>query len=235
MYLDAVSTAQILKLRDLFGVTYFVETGTAEGNNAIFYSRLFHHVVSMEIDPVLLERARFRTKDISNIWLWPGYSGHGLAFFKECYEKRWRRVSEGRSPIFFLDAHSGAKETWPILDELHALRGFHDCCIIIHDFKVDGLGHLNYDGQSLDLAYVQKSLNAVNPDFCLYTNFPGATQPRTFDELVKICGMPNEFDLKHMVDYAWSSERRLRRGILYAVPKPLDDTFNLRRLQWSLD
>ena len=208
-WLDRTCSATILKLRDSFGVEALVETGTAEGNSAIFYSRHFEDVYSCEADPDLFALARKRSRHLPNVHLYQRRSPVFLRSFKT-----W-------PAIFFLDAHSPGD--WPIWEELEALRENRRCIIVIHDFKVPvpGLGYLKDGHLELGLDYIHIPLVQVNPGFHLYHNLAGDIV--TLEEAEKGVGVPWDEHTRKVLEYAWSSPARTQRGILYAVPEPVDE------------
>lgn len=228
MWLDKISTQQILKLRDRFGIKCFIETGCAEGNNAIFYAQYFKEVHSCEIDKELLLRAKRRVQCLKrrNVFLHLKPSPEFIQDYRIEYERK-RRID---TLLFFLDAHSPSN--WPILDELKALRGFKNCCIVIHDFKVPGLGYISYEGQDLDFNYIKKDILKVNKAFHFYHNDRAGCDIWTMEEARedKIPGLRFDEDVKARLEYTWSTEQRTYRGILYAVPEPLDG-FHLIKME----
>ncbi|MFH1484921.1 MAG: hypothetical protein ABIH46_02525 [Chloroflexota bacterium] len=219
-WLDKVFTRNVLKLRDRFGIRHFVETGTAEGNGMIYFSRHFLSLDSCEVDPELARRASERiragVRDSSRIWLQTTASPDFLKYFRAVYTSdRW-----STPVLFFLDAHTPGN--WPILEELEALKGFHNCCIVIHDFKVPDLdlGYISYEGQALDLEYVREALFGVNPEFHLYHNTREMAEVWTKEEVERgDARMPWDEATKWQLDYAWSAPLKTYRGILYAVPE----------------
>lgn len=218
-WLDRACSRTILQLRDRFGVEALVETGTAEGNSAIFYSGHFRDVYSCEADPALYELAQKRSRHLNNVHISHRRSPVFLRSFKT-----W-------GAIFFLDAHSPGD--WPIWEELEALGGNSRCCIVVHDFKVPvpGLGYLKDGNLELDLDYIREPLMAVNPGFHLYHNLGGDIV--TPEEAEKGVGVPWDEHTEKVLEYAWSSPEKTQRGILYAVPEPLaEDELGLRAWTW---
>lgn len=214
-WLDKVSTKNILFLRDRFSIKQFVETGTAEGDNALFYAQHFEDVWTCEIDKALCEKAKQRAGE--------RYRRH-IFFCNQASPEFLLQlfgVSGGfrQTTLFFLDAHT--PDNWPILEELKVLKGFKNCCIIIHDFKVPGLGHIQYGVQALDMEYVKDGLLGVNPNFCFYSNYKGGTCIYTPEEVQAGIGLPWDAETQDRLKYTWSSPEKTHRGILYATPEPL--------------
>lgn len=221
---DKIAIQQFIKLRDKFGIRCLIETGTAEGNSIRLCALYFQEVHSCEIDEGLLERARQRTIKLKNVFL---YHNSSPDFIRD-YRARYERLGRNDTLLFFLDAHK--PDNWPVLDELRALRGFRNCCITIHDFKVGGLGHICYGGQDLDFDYVKDELLRVNDSFHFYHNDRSTCQIWTVDEVAQgeIPGLLFDEELKQWLEYTWSTEQRTYRGILYCVPEALDETFQLK-------
>lgn len=226
-WLDKVAVRNFLKLREEFGIRDFVETGTAEGNTAIFYARHFENVHSCEADEQRFAAAKARTRHLPNVSLHLASSPD----FLRAWRRRHRRSPSPGIPLFFLDAHS--PENWPVLRELAALRRFGECCVVIHDFKVPDrrLGFIKYGSQALDLDYVEDELFGVNPRFVLYHNTRAMSEIWTPEEREKgVAALPWDDATRWALDYAWSEPRKTYRGILYAVPRPLD---SLEAKRWT--
>lgn len=227
MWLDKVAIENIIKIRDRFGIKCFLETGTAEGNNAIFWAQHFQWVFSCDVDQELLERANRRGRHLGNVFFCYSPSPVFIRGFLSQYE----RDNRTDPLLFFLDAHEPGN--WPILDELRSLRGLRSCCIVIHDFKVAGLGHISYGGQALDFDYIAKEIFRVNPDFHFYHNSAEKAEIWTIEEAQsgKIPGLECDDELLERLRYTWSSSWRTYRGILYAVPELLDTSFRLVKME----
>jgi SAM-dependent methyltransferase len=223
MWPDKAAVATVCRLRDMFGVRTLVETGTAHGIGARLWAQHFRIVVSCDIDAKMVAAARARTKDLLNVFIIQQDSPVFLREFRERHDTR-------RHVIIVLDAHWYAK--WPLLEELRALHAFPYCCIVIHDFKVPGMGFVSYNGQDLDLDYVRDALMSVNPNFHLYTNYPEACDIVTKDEVAqgKVPGLELDPETEWVLDYAWSEESKRLRGILYAVPVALDESFRVKEV-----
>jgi hypothetical protein len=103
---------------------------------------------------------------------------------------------------------------------------------VVHDFKVPGLGYISYEGQDLDWNLVKDDIMAVNPDFKFYTNERRTADIWTIGEVeAGKAPFKMDADLRARMEYTWSTERRTWRGILYAVPEPLDESFKLKALE----
>jgi len=221
---DKLAVKTILQLRDDFNIEEFIETGTFKGINAYLYSLYFKRVFTCEIDPVYYKDV----KDNCNSNVVP-FNLSSPDFLK--VYKRLRKLSKSKSniPLFYLDAHfydpSLPKEKrFVVLDELEALKNLGDCVIVIHDFDCEGLGHITYDGISLNFNLVKEKLNKINPDFVYYTNTKEYCDIVTENEVRqgRVPGILPVEDVFNNLKYVWSSPEKTYRGILYCVPKELD-------------
>jgi hypothetical protein len=229
---DIKSLEQIKKLRDRFNIKVFVETGTFRGNNAEVHASNFETVLTVESLQEFYWKAKHKVFSYPNVF---PVLGNSPDFLKEIssYLKNTGTI------FFYLDAHFydatlPAKDRWVVLKELRALEGFNNCVIAIHDFKCNGLGHLIYDGQSLDFELVQDAISKVNPNFNYYFNQQSGCDIITEDK-VRAGKVPNTQlnpDVVDTIDFVWSAPEtihRAYRGILYATPEPIDlSQFDLR-------
>ncbi|MCH7568465.1 MAG: hypothetical protein IIA87_03505 [Nanoarchaeota archaeon] len=220
---DRKSIDHIKQLRDIFKVKTFVETGTFKGINVITHLPNFDMVYSCESDEENYDYARKKIQDYwinkteGNPYIYNQTSKEFLKFFKKFYKEAKRKDTI----IFYLDAHfydpknnKSNKDRFVVLQELKALKGFKNCIIIIHDFD-NNLGHITYDGISLDFKLLEKDLNKVNPNFKFYTNELSScdiVRPYETDD-------PDE---RANLEYAWSKPEKTFRGILYCVPKKIN-------------
>lgn len=188
-------------------------------------------VRSVEADKDTFVYTKQKLKTRPNLKLFFGDSAKFLSSYRREYEL------EGRlhTPLFFLDAHfynpdAKPEDKWVVLKELTTLEDFRNCIIMIHDFKVNGLGHLVYNGEPLDMNLVGEQLHAVNPDFHYYGNTRESCDITTEADLESM-GIRKEFAVIDNLRYARSHPSKTFRGILYATPQPLDLTkFNLVKL-----
>ena len=216
---DKKSLEVINKIRDYFQVDEFIETGTFKGINAKLQSKNFKRVFTCEKEEKYFDIAYDKLKDCNNIGLYLQDSSKFLKKF----------TPNGKNRIFYLDAHfydKNLKQKFVVIDELRALKGFGDCIIIIHDFD-NGLGHINYDGQPLNLRLIYKYLMEVNKNFKIYTNELSGCDIKKLEEA-------NDWDEFENLKYAWSKPEKTYRGILYVVPKRLPDDFGLKEITWNL-
>jgi len=228
---DKMSIKQMLKIRDDFSISTFAETGTYVGINARFHANNFKHVLSCESSLEYFLIAADKTIGLINVRLYCMDSSIFLKRFIEEYKKN------DRSDIvfFYLDAHFydpklPKEDRWVVVNELKALRDFHNCIICIHDFGCQGLGHLVYDGENLDFNLVGPHLKEVNPNFNYYTNTKEWIDIHTAESIVDVVGMESDDDTLECIRFAHTSETKRDRGILYCTPRELDlDKYQLKK------
>lgn len=218
-------------LRDKYDINDFVETGTYKGINALLHTKNFYRVLTCEKDPENYKKSFTRLEGCGNIGL---YNIDSAEFLKRYAAK------SSDIPFIYLDAHfydenlPKGKGKFQVLKELKALKGL-ECVIAIHDFD-NGLGHITYDGISLDLDLIHKDLMNVNPDFNLYTNELASCDIVELDHTdLDRAGVDINSDTLSNLEYLWSEARLTYRGILYATPTPLEsldmDQFGLK--EWN--
>lgn len=103
---------------DRFGLRYFVETGTAGGNNILNAAELFERVWSIENNSMLYATAVERCESLRNVTLVLGESSKALPSI--CAQL-------DNPALFYLDAHWGGEAPTellqcPILRELEVIR-----------------------------------------------------------------------------------------------------------------
>ena len=230
---DKKAIETIKSLRDKFNIKIFVETGTFKGINARLHAKNFQEVLTCELLKENFLSAKEKLKNYQNIKIFNLSSPEFLSSFV----KKYKEENRNDLIIVYLDAHFydlslSPEKRFVVLDELKALKDFDKCIIIIHDFD-NGLGHITYDGQPLDLQLIRKDLMAVNPNFKLYTNELAncdIVKPTIKD--IKESGLVFDEETLDNLEYAWSSPRLTYRGILYAIPEELNKDFNLKRI-WN--
>jgi hypothetical protein len=219
---DKKALEQINKLRDEFDVKLFIETGTFHGVNAAVQANNFKSVITCEVNLKYYQEAWVRLHKYPNVIQICQDSAHflhTLTYFVDPLQP-W---------IFFLDAHFydpelAPEDRWVVLKELKALKGVKNCIIIIHDFQCNGLGHLNYAGQSLNLDLVLPALSEINPDFHFYGNTYETCDILTSDRVAagEVANLSLDADVVNNLTYAWSKPEKTYRGLLYCTPKALD-------------
>jgi len=226
---DKKAIETIKKIRDKFNIKTFLETGTFKGINARLHSSNFKEVLTCELIEEYFLIAKEKLRKCENVKIFNKTSPLFLKDFVEEYNKGVR------SDIVFiyLDAHFynpalPIEKRFVVLEELKALKGFKKCIIAIHDFD-NGLGHITYDGQPLNLKLIKEDLMKVNPDFKLYTNELATCE--IYDEKTILdSGMIIDFETMDNICYANSIPRLTYRGILYAVPFELGKEFELKKI-----
>jgi len=219
---DKGSIKHIKKIRDKFKVNTFFETGTFMGINANVQRKNFEIIITCEKIKKYMEKARKRFKyEGKNVLLWHGESHLCIQDFIKSYKRDKREDYV----IFYLDAHfydPEAKNKWVVQDELKALKGFKKAIIIIHDFD-NGLGHITYDGQPLNLKLIKKNLMKVNRKFKLYTNELSSCEIVTpvMQDMLD-AGLETDEETLDNLEYVWSKPEKTYRGILYALPEKVN-------------
>lgn len=120
------------RLQEADKLVAFVETGTFLGNSIAWAASRFDQVITIEIDPGYLDRARARHAGLTNVDFLLGDSAVQLELALA------RLVGPA---LCWLDAHAGAgffapEDNCPLLAELEAvMRSPHDHCILIDDAR----------------------------------------------------------------------------------------------------
>ena len=115
----------LLLLKEKYGISIFIETGTFKGETALWASKYFQEVVTIELSKELFYSTNQELKNINNIVF---YHGDSRTILKEQVVAKFTK-----SAIFWLDAHfcslntAGGGIPCPLLDELD----------IIHSYKGD--------------------------------------------------------------------------------------------------
>lgn len=220
------------KLRDFYHTPLFIETGTFRGINLRYWAARFPFVIGVEKDEAAFAVTRQRTDDCKN-----------RAIICESSPRYLLRMAQDllnstndRTPtiMLYLDAHFydptlPPNRRWVIKEELEALRGFAHCIIQIHDFDCNGLGHLTYDGQPLNMDVVREGLLAINPNFYFYSNTREGCAVHTAESIRGVKGLAEDAETLETITYH-QSDRLKYRGILYATPTPLDVSFGLTEI-----
>jgi len=221
-WFDKIAVKQTLKLRDKFNISTYIETGTFRGINIKFHSYNFSEVLGCEINNGYYRTAKGRVRNLKNVTIYRQTSPEFLADFRKKYRKAKRRDIV----LIYLDAHfynplATSKDRWVILKELKVLKGFKNCIICIHDFDCAGLGHLCYNGQSLDYSLIKKDILDVNPDFFFYTNSRRFREVHSKQTIRRVIGLASDEDTLETIKYH-NCDSLKYRGILYCIPERLD-------------
>lgn len=148
---DGFIEQEFISLRDRFGLTTAVETGTCLGYTTLWLSRNFEKVYTIELNKEYVEIARAKFLQYPNITSIHGNSGDVLGSLKLTDRT-----------LFFLDAHWGNQ--FPLLKELFAIYKLQIMPVIaIHDFFVPGqeLGFDTYKGQPFNLSLIERQLRQI--------------------------------------------------------------------------
>lgn len=129
-----VPTELVCTLQDTFGVQCFIETGTYLGTSALWASKRFRSVFTIEADRKLYEAACAHLASAKNVVPICENSSSGLA-------QVLARINE--PAIVWLDAHWSCGETFgaddqcPLLTEIRLLNEFpHEHFVIIDDARL---------------------------------------------------------------------------------------------------
>ncbi|MFC1594568.1 hypothetical protein ACFL38_04505 [Candidatus Omnitrophota bacterium] len=232
-WLDKISIETILQLRDQFNISTFVETGTFKGVNAKFQAQHFQRIETCDISEESLQIARERLRSDTNVTIVQQSSPDFLRAFVE----RYRKDKRDDIVFIYLDAHFydpalPPDEKWVVVNELKALEGFEQCVICIHDFDCEGLGHCCYDGQPLGWPLVREHVMKVNPNFFFYTNTRELCDIYTEKTIAHVSGITLDEATLSNIQYAYTSDEKTYRGILYCTPEELDvDKYKLKKLE----
>ncbi len=219
---DRFSVFATLRIRDIYNVNTFIETGTFRGVNLRFWFYHFKEVIGCEINP---EYAKITQDKITEVipQRRPTAFVHCKSspdFLSE-YIKQYRQDKRNDYVIFYLDAHfynPKLPNKFVVLDELNSLYDFNRAIIIIHDFDVSGLGHIEYDGISLNFELVKDALNSVNPEFDYYQNTKELCAPHTLETIKVVPYLVQDEDTIETINYH-NTDRLKYRGILYCLPR----------------
>ena len=221
---DKQSIRVIKYLRNKYKIKEFIETDTFKGINARLHSKNFKKVITLEKDPNHYDIAFERLKDYDNVEC---FITNSPDFLKEY--KSWYKADERKDIVFFyLDAHFYGLEApkekgkFVVLKELKSLKNLENCVIMIHDFD-NNLGHITYDGISLDFNLIKRDIKAVNKNFHYYTNELSSCDiiKPNYDSVID-AEMKVDRDTLDNLNYAWKEPRLTYRGILYATPTELN-------------
>lgn len=213
MWQDRGAMRQIAQMRDDFKLTQCVETGTWIGASAEVLAHHFPSVLTCEIAEGYFRKATNRLAHYKSIIL------------MQMESDKFLHLINNEATYFFLDAHPFNNNTggWPIEKEIPALGKRDNCVICIHDFDNGELGFISDGTRKLDWRMVGHLLTEVNPNFHYYTN------TMEFCDIVSeedIGNVPVTVDadiidcIRHSINGGGDATKY--RGILYAVPQPLD-------------
>ena len=232
---DRYAIEQTLKIRDQFNISTFIETGTFRGVNIFFHSHHFKYVYGVEIDEFYAQMSRYRVRHSENVIVFHMSSDAFLTKFISYYKMMGRTDTV----FIYLDAHfhnPGAKtkeERWVVINEIKALRGFQNCVLVIHDFKLPNLGYLYYDNESLEFDLIKEDIQAINPDFHLYCNAREFCEVHTKDSIRGVMGINGDEDTLDTIKYHQKEDRLKYRGALYCTPEELSEDYGYRLARFN--
>lgn len=146
---------EILKLRDLFKVKCFIETGTYEGNTTKFLGENFEKVYSVEITDHFFEISNSKCRNLTNVEI---YKNSSEKFLSEILPKIQNNFD---CVMFYLDAHW--ENYWPLQDELVEISKYfkNRAIIVIDDFYVPNRNFQfdSYHDNKCDFSFIEKELN----------------------------------------------------------------------------
>lgn len=147
---------EIIKLKNLYSISTFVETGAHVGGSAKIASDYFKNVITCENNEYYYKIAKNETAIKTNIDL----------LFCNSTDLLNTLIESDEFYIIFLDAH--AENDFPLKNELNIISKFKvKPIIIIHDFYVPDendnakFSFDNFSGQNLDLNYIWDDLIAI--------------------------------------------------------------------------
>ncbi len=230
-WLDKKSLEQMLKLKDEYNISTFIETGVFRGVNIRYHSFHWEKVMSCDILDEYISIAKDYNKDRDNVSIEKMSSPNFLRKFIKKYNE------QGRDDyvFLFLDAHFydpalSPEEKWVVVNEIKALEGFNKAIICLHDFDCSGLGHCCYDDQPLGFPLVLADLSKVNPNFYYYVNNKENCEIHDEKSIYDVPELIVNEEVLDNIRYANSCDRLRYRGMLYCTPTPIDlDKFDIRR------
>lgn len=153
---DTFIAKELIKLRDSFGLTHCIETGTQYGSTTIELCAIFENVVTIEADQSYFWEAVDRLSGLKNLQMCFGRSEKLL--------KMPEVVSVSDNVLYYLDAHGDRIGGCPLKEELEiiASKNHKNVCIAIHDFKVPGKD-FGFDTFDYELCYeeIEQHLKSI--------------------------------------------------------------------------
>lgn len=132
---DIHMVEKFLDIKNKYGITTILETGTYHGSTTLWFSHNFKNIYTVEVKPEHYDVASKKLSDLSNVKMF-------LKSSPEFLNDVLKEIKEEET-ILFLDAHW---YTNPVLAELDAIKKSGKKPIIaIHDFKVPDRPDFGYD------------------------------------------------------------------------------------------
>jgi hypothetical protein len=151
---DTYIKGELIKLRDKFGITSCIETGTQYGSTTLELFDIFRRVVTIENDKNYYYSAKDR---FNGLGILPILGG----------SEYWLNNIREEPCLYYLDAHSNG--ICPLKQELEIIASKKDGtrqCIAIHDFKNPNHPEFGYDTYDYELCYeeIEPYLKKIYPD-----------------------------------------------------------------------
>lgn len=152
---DTFIPLELIKLKERFGLTYCIETGTQYGSTSIVLLEIFGGLTTIEADNEYFTIALERLKGL-NITKW-------LSKSQDCLG----RISHD-NVLYYLDAHGCEVGGCALKEELSIIhkKNLSNVCIAIHDFKVPDRPDLGFDAYDYELCFeeIEPYLNKIYPN-----------------------------------------------------------------------
>lgn len=155
---DKFLKEELHKIIQKYDINTIIETGSYKGWSTNVLAQYGKEVISIEINPELLNLAKANNSHNSNVIFYEGSSQKILEKILPDYKNK--------NLVIFLDAHW--HDYWPILDELTVIKDNElEPVIIIHDFFTPNefgnskFGFDRYKDQNLDFYYVKKHIEEI--------------------------------------------------------------------------
>lgn len=178
---DGYLAAEVLRLKEVHGLTKALETGTCLGSTTLWLAEHFDKVQTCEISDqyyeIACERFMAHDKPYAIVDTTDRFWDHIVARKRPSKTVVWNVAD--RVDFIFLDAHWG--DHCPLLDELDAIanpehgRNAGLPCIVIHDFQVPGTDFgfdRMPDGRPFNLELVKPYLDRIYGEGKYRTNYP---------------------------------------------------------------
>jgi hypothetical protein len=159
---DIFLAEEFLRLRDKYGFSFVVETGTYIGTTTLWFVENFGGVTSLEVVPQFhaIASARLEGNEYATVRLMPG------AEFLASMNENWIKAF---NPLIFLDAHpvDGTGKGYDVvIQELEAIAvsGAKPSVLVLHDFQVPDHPEFQFDkfdGKPFTYEWVKSSLDRI--------------------------------------------------------------------------
>lgn len=166
---DTIAQAKVIELRDKYGITNAIETGTCLGSTTHFLAQVFRFVTTFENNLKFRDLAMRRLDGVDDITFVAKSSSYGIA---DEFDLEMGDMSPYERMFFFLDAHW--EKSCPLQDELTQIafmvndEGLKPPVIMIHDWKVPDhpeFGFDSYNGQDFEWTWIKPGVDAIyGPD-----------------------------------------------------------------------